>query len=93
MLWPYSSGSITWPITMSLPMNTSSTSSARDQPGATASPSSSGGTTAMKLPMKGTKRIRPARMPHSTGFGRPTHHSAVAMKVPKPVFSANWIRK
>ena len=30
---------------------------------------------AMGVPMKGTKRISPARMPHSTGLGRPMAQS------------------
>ena len=31
---------------------------------------------AMALPMKGTKRMTPARMPHSSGLGSPAAHSA-----------------
>ena len=49
-----------------------------DQPGSTAVASAMGKNAAMNAPMKGTKRISPARMPHRTGLGTPISQSPMA---------------
>ena len=78
---------------VSLPMNNASTMIAIDQPGITASASSSGGVTATMLPMNGTNRISAASMPQSSGLGSPMIHSAVPRKVPNEAFRLIWNRK
>ena len=73
--------------------NRPSTQNASDQPGSTASARSKGGSSAIGVPMKGTKRISPARNPQRIGFGTPRSHNPPPMKTPKPPFSATWARK
>jgi hypothetical protein len=82
VLWPYSSGSTTWLTSTSVTMNNPSTNTASDQPGEITTASSTGGTTAMTVPMNGTKRMHAARMPHSAGPGMPSAHRPVPTKTP-----------
>ncbi len=72
---PNTSGSATWPMNSSDSISPAKTMAAKPQPGSAASASTVGGTTAMGVPMKGTKRISPAISPHSSGLGSPTAHS------------------
>ena len=51
VLWPYSSGSSTWPVIASLTRNSPAVHSAIDQPGSTAAASAVGRTAAISEPI------------------------------------------
>ena len=77
--WPYSTGSMTWPARGSATMNRAAVGSTMLQPGSTAAASTMGKKAAMIDPTNGTKRMSPARMPHSTAFGTPMSQSPTPM--------------
>ena len=63
------------------------------QPGSTAAANATGVTEESIVPIYGMKRNRPAKMPHSNGFGKPITSSPAAMTTPKTAFSPSWVSK
>ena len=63
------------------------------QPGSTAAAKAVGRAPAMNVPIYGTKRNRPANMPHNNGFGTPITNNPAPMIKPKAEFSPNWVNK
>ena len=63
------------------------------QPGSMAAASATGKKAAMKPPMNGTKRMRPATIPQSTALGMPMSQRHVPITMPKPRLSSVCIRK
>ena len=62
---------MTWPASGSAMMNNAAVAITIDHPGSTAAASKMGKTAAMMPPTKGTNRIKPAKIPHSTALGTP----------------------
>jgi hypothetical protein len=86
-------GSMTCPAVGSATRNKPAVAIAMLHPGSTAAASAMGKNAAMMLPMKGTKRIRPAKIAQRTALGTPITHSPMVMTSPKPALRRVCMRK